>query len=62
VKNRIHLDLVADDFGVAVARATELGATPAGDMHEDRLTCFGCPTCARPSPEVRLMARVIEQG
>jgi hypothetical protein len=35
VKNRIHLDLVADDFAAATARATELGATPAGRMQEN---------------------------
>jgi Glyoxalase-like domain len=34
-KNRIHLDLVADDFAAAIARAIELGATPAGDVQED---------------------------
>lgn len=34
-KNRMHLDLVADDFPAAVARATELGATPAGVMQEN---------------------------
>lgn len=34
-KNRVHLDLVADDFARAVVRAVELGATPAGEMHED---------------------------
>ncbi|WP_031170027.1 VOC family protein [Streptosporangium roseum] len=34
VKNRIHLDLVADDFADAVARAAELGATPVGDLQE----------------------------
>ncbi|MEU7886757.1 VOC family protein [Microbispora bryophytorum] len=34
-KNRVHLDLVTDDFAAAVARATALGATPAGEMHED---------------------------
>jgi predicted enzyme related to lactoylglutathione lyase len=35
VKNRIHFDLVADDFAAAIARATELGATPVGEMQED---------------------------
>jgi hypothetical protein len=34
-KNRVHLDLVADDFAEAVSRAAELGATPAGPMRED---------------------------
>lgn len=34
-KNRVHFDLVADDFSQAVARAAELGATPAGPVHED---------------------------
>ncbi|MFF4124716.1 VOC family protein [Microbispora rosea] len=34
-KNRVHLDLVTDDFATAVARATALGATPVGEMHED---------------------------
>jgi hypothetical protein len=34
-KNRIHLDLVADDFPAALARAAELGATPVGEMQED---------------------------
>jgi extradiol dioxygenase family protein len=34
-KNRVHLDLVADDFAAAVARAAELGAVPAGEVHED---------------------------
>jgi predicted enzyme related to lactoylglutathione lyase len=34
-KNRIHLDLVADDFAAAVDRATALGATPVGGMRED---------------------------
>ncbi|WP_404804793.1 VOC family protein [Microbispora sitophila] len=35
VKNRIHLDLVTDDFAGAVARAAALGATPVGEMHEN---------------------------
>ncbi|GAA4559489.1 VOC family protein [Planotetraspora kaengkrachanensis] len=35
VKNRIHCDLVADDFTAATARAAELGATPAGDIQEN---------------------------
>jgi hypothetical protein len=35
VKNRIHLDLVADDFAAAVARAAHLGATPVGGMQEN---------------------------
>lgn len=34
-KNRIHFDLVADDFAAAVARARELGATPVDEMQED---------------------------
>jgi hypothetical protein len=34
-KNRVHLDLVADDFAAAVARAQELGATPVGPVRED---------------------------
>ena len=34
-KNRIHLDLVADDFAAAVDRARALGATPVGEMHEN---------------------------
>lgn len=34
-KNRVHLDLVADDFAAATARAAELGATPAGPMREN---------------------------
>jgi catechol-2,3-dioxygenase len=34
-KNRIHLDLVADDFPAAVALATRLGARPAGGMREN---------------------------
>lgn len=35
MKNRIHLDLVADEFAEAVARAAELGATPVGKMQEN---------------------------
>ncbi len=35
VKNRVHLDLVTDDFAAAVARAAALGATPVGEMRED---------------------------
>nr|WP_319018843.1 VOC family protein [Microbispora sitophila] len=35
MKNRIHLDLVTDDFAGAVARAAALGATPVGEMHEN---------------------------
>jgi len=34
-KNRIHLDLVADDFPAAVALATRLGARPVGGMQEN---------------------------
>jgi hypothetical protein len=34
-KNRLHLDLVADDFPAAVALATRLGARPVGDMREN---------------------------
>lgn len=34
-KNRVHLDLVVDDFPDAVARATELGARPVEDMREN---------------------------
>lgn len=34
-KNRIHLDLVADDFTQATARAASLGATPVSDLKED---------------------------
>jgi hypothetical protein len=34
-KNRVHLDLVADDFDAATARAAALGATPAGPLRED---------------------------
>jgi catechol-2,3-dioxygenase len=35
VKNRIHLDLVADDFAAATARATELGEAPMGETQEN---------------------------
>jgi hypothetical protein len=35
VKNRVHFDLVADDFAEAVSRAAELGATPVGEVQED---------------------------
>jgi catechol-2,3-dioxygenase len=35
VKNRIHLDLVADDFAAAVARANELGATAVEGVREN---------------------------
>lgn len=35
VKNRIHLDLVADDFAAATAHAAELGASPAGQIQEN---------------------------
>lgn len=35
VKNRVHLDLVADDFASAAARAAELGAVPHGEIYED---------------------------
>ena len=35
VKNRVHVDLVADDFAEALARAAELGATPVGELRED---------------------------
>jgi len=34
-KNRIHLDLVSDDFAAAIERAKELGATPVEEMRED---------------------------
>jgi hypothetical protein len=33
-KNRVHIDLVADDRDTAVARAIELGATHHGDFDE----------------------------
>jgi hypothetical protein len=33
-KNRVHIDLVADDRDAAVARAIELGATHRGDFDE----------------------------
>ena len=35
VKNRMHLDLVADDFAATVALASRLGATPVSDIRED---------------------------
>lgn len=35
VKNRLHLDLVADDFERAGARAARLGASPLGPLYED---------------------------
>jgi hypothetical protein len=35
VKNRVHVDLVVDDFAEACDRAARLGATPVGEMHED---------------------------
>jgi Glyoxalase-like domain len=35
VKNRVHLDLIPDDYPAAVALATRLGATPAGPMLEN---------------------------
>lgn len=35
VKNRVHLDLVADDFALDTARAAELGAIPQGEIYED---------------------------
>lgn len=34
-KNRIHLDVAADDFDATAAHAVALGATPAGPMRED---------------------------
>ena len=34
-KNRIHVDLVVDDFADAVRRASGLGATPVGEMREN---------------------------
>lgn len=34
-KNRMHLDLVADDFTAATSRAAALGATPVGPVLED---------------------------
>jgi hypothetical protein len=34
-KNRVHVDLVADDFADAASRAAELGATPVGPMREN---------------------------
>lgn len=35
VKNRVHLDLVADDWAEATARATGLGASPVGGIQEN---------------------------
>lgn len=35
VKNRVHLDLVADDFALDTARAAKLGAVPQGEIYED---------------------------
>lgn len=32
-KNRLHLDLLVDDFDRAARRARELGAAPAGPVH-----------------------------
>ncbi|HEY3503050.1 MAG TPA: VOC family protein [Actinocatenispora sp.] len=34
-KNRVHLDLVAEDFAETTGLAAALGATPAGPMRED---------------------------
>ncbi|WP_225839571.1 VOC family protein [Streptomyces sp. NK08204] len=34
-KNRVHLDLVADDFTAATARAAELGASAQGGLREN---------------------------
>jgi hypothetical protein len=34
VKNRLHFDLRASDFDVAVARALRLGAVPAPDVYD----------------------------
>ncbi len=34
-KNRVHLDLVPDDFAAAIALAARLGATPVGEMREN---------------------------
>jgi uncharacterized glyoxalase superfamily protein PhnB len=33
-KNRVHLDLVADDLAAEVARAVSLGATKVADFHD----------------------------
>ncbi len=33
--NRIHLDLVADDFAEATQQAKALGASPVGAVHEN---------------------------
>lgn len=35
VKNRVHLDLVADDFASAAARAAARGAVPRSGMYEN---------------------------
>lgn len=35
LKNRVHFDLVADDFASATARASELGAVPCSELYED---------------------------
>ncbi|SRX94027.1 hypothetical protein [Ilumatobacter coccineus YM16-304] [Mycobacterium shimoidei] len=35
VKNRVHVDLVADDLAAAVDRAVELGATRLADRADD---------------------------
>ena len=37
-KNRIHLDLVADNFAAAIGRAKELGATPVSQCASRRVT------------------------
>lgn len=34
-KNRVHLDVVADDFTAATAQAAALGAVPVGAVEED---------------------------
>ncbi|GAA3514851.1 VOC family protein [Actinocatenispora rupis] len=34
-KNRVHLDVVADDFTAATAQAAALGAVPVGAVAED---------------------------
>lgn len=46
VKNRVHLDLVADDFAGAVDRAVELGATRLAEHTED-----GYRWCTLTDPE-----------
>ena len=38
VKNRVHLDLVADDLGAEVERLVALGATHVHDKEEWRVT------------------------